>query len=108
MLTLFNSNPSGVQAHSGRTTRPLSAGREAASRTSFVFLSRLMFDSRLSGDERVLSAYKPLGFYAAEGNTECFFGGNPLSKLSKNLKSTTLEQFIRKIVLSQLFSVKMG
>ena len=109
MLTYFNSKPSGVQAHSGRTTRPLSAGRRfaAASRTSFVFLSRLMFDSRLSGDERVLSAYKPIGFYAAEGNTSCFFGGNPLSKMSKNMKSTTLKQFIRKFVLNQLLSVKI-
>ena len=37
MLTVFNSLPLRVQAHAGRTTRPLSAGRRfaAASRTSF-------------------------------------------------------------------------
>lgn len=66
-----------------------------------------MFDSRSSGDSRVLSAYKPLGFYAAEGNTSCFSGGNPLSKMSKNMNVTTLKQFIRKFVLSQLFYVKI-
>ena len=108
MLTYFNSKPSRVQAHAGRTMRPLSAGRRFAAASRNSFGGRLMFDSRSSCDSRVLSAYKPLGFYAAEGNTSCFSGGNPLSKMSKNMKSTTLEQFIEKYVLNQLLYVKIN
>ena len=86
MLTDFNSLPSRVQAHAGRTTRPLSAGRSetAASRTSF-------------GRPDVASApsaqawpKKPLGFYAAVETPLAFFGGNHISALTKNLKQEQL------------------
>ena len=82
MLTVFNSLPLRVQAHAGRTTRPLSAGRRfaAASRTSF-------------GRSDVASAPlaqawpdKPPGFYAAVETPSAFFGGNHISELTKNLK----------------------